>query len=109
VQDSSEVSLNTSLSMQGVANFLGNITGILQEFEGTPSPPQTAPVDQSTPDMTNDSSTITLYDGGIPAEFQGGRRKLLQSTVRLSPLLAETMPWTVSQAGTDGEALRHAT
>ena len=79
-----KLSLNTSLSLQGVANFLGNITSILQQFEGTPSPPQTLSVDQSTPDMTNDPSTITVYDGGIPAEVQGGRRKLLQATVRFS-------------------------
>ena len=74
--------MNTGLSLQGVANFLGNITSILQEFEGTPSPPQTESMDQATPDMTNDPSTITVYDEGLP--FQGGRRKLLQSTVRLS-------------------------
>lgn len=79
------MSLNRTSSLQGVANFLGNITSILQGFEGTPSPLQTASMDQSTPDMTNDPSTIPVYDGGMPAELQGGRRKLLQSTVRLSP------------------------
>ncbi len=78
------------LSPQGVANFLGNITSILQEFERTPTPPQPDLGEHATPDTISDRSTFTVYNEGMPAEFQEGRRKLLQNTVRLSSSCIES-------------------
>lgn len=63
--------------LQGTANFLGNITSILQSeidlFSPTQTPSPTPSGIQRDPDM--------LYDEGVPYGRLGGGRHLLQSPV----------------------------